>query len=411
MTGKRSTYGDGTTFWSEARQKYISRAEAGFYPNGTRRRVEATGDSEAEAKRKRREKERALAANGGMATTTKTVRVWAEEWLNIVVRTQRPKPYSTSASAVNKWIIPILGKRRLDRLTRADLRRLQDAQRDAGNKPSSYRRTHATIIRMLKDAHAEGIPVPANVLTMPAPAPNASDRTHLPPVDLVAMLEQIVRADDPSRWIAVLFQGLRPAERLGLTWSCVDFDNDVLDISWQLQALPYLDRADKSRGFRVPDGYEAIHLCLAFHLVRPKSAAGQRFVPMTPWMRSALLEWRQHAPVSPYDLVWCRADGQPIRPAAALDEWKTMQEHAGIKHPHRDHFVLHEGRHTTATLLRELGVSDEVLISILGHASIASSRVYVHTNVAAAARAAMLGLHERIQLADPRLAAIEKGAA
>jgi integrase len=412
-------YGTGTIFQRADRKGWVGRIEAGLHPDGSRRRIERTGPTEAAVKRKLVEVRRKIEAEGfdAAAAVSPTVEQWVGQWLDIIQRQQRPTSFGTTKSAMRRWVVPTIGKRHLAKLTRADLRRVQDVQRDAGLKSASIRRTHAILVKALRDAEGEGCVIPHAVLSMPAPPPGESDRMALPMEPLVKVLAEIARADDPSRWVAALFQGVRPAERLGLTWACVDFDQDVLDISWQLQALPYLTPRDPGSGFRTPDGFVSRQLVGRWHLTRPKTSAGQRFLPMTPWMRSALLEWRDRAPVSPHDLVWCHDDGSPIPPADALHEWKALQDRAGVAHPTRTvatkdahgmeaylpaKFVLHEARHTTATLLKQAGVDESVIIAILGHATYASTRVYVHTETAAAARAAMRDLHERLMGVEAR---------
>jgi len=73
---------------------------------------------------------------------------------------------------------------------------------------------------------------------------------------------------------------MRQAECLGLTWAAVDLDAGTADISWQLQPVPYADRAAGT--FRMPRGYDARHLVDAWHLSRPKTARGQRIIPLVP---------------------------------------------------------------------------------------------------------------------------------
>ncbi|WP_311208785.1 MULTISPECIES: tyrosine-type recombinase/integrase [unclassified Aeromicrobium] len=379
--------------------RWVGTVEAGISDKGTRRRLPVYGKTKSEAKAKLVEKQRAIARDGvPSASTTLTVQRWAERWLDTIVHTQRPKSFGTTKGSINKWVIPTIGRQRLDRLTRAHLRAVQDAQRQAGRSSATLRRTHTVLVKMLKDAQAEGHPVPASVLAMPAPEVGESDRTSLTPEHLAKMLAEVANAPDPSRWMGVLFQGLRPAELLGLTRECADLDDAMIDVSWQLQALPYIDNRNKHLGFRVPDGFVSRHLEGRWHLVRPKTRTGRRWVPMTPWFRAALIAWLEVAPESEHGLVWCRPDGGPLDPVDVLAEWKAMQRSAGVQHASasRESYVLHEGRHTTATLLRELGVSDDVLTAILGHASINSSRAYLHADVLQEAREAMSALHERV---------------
>jgi integrase len=114
-------------------------------------------------------------------------------------------------------------------------------------------------------------------------------------------------------------------------------------------------------------------------------------------MHSALTAWRELAPPSPHGLVWTTPDGGPIYYKVDDAEWYALQEAAGVQHPNGRHFTIHEARHTTATLLLEAGVAPEVIIAILGHSSILTSRSYMHVNQAPA-REALEKVAERLQL-------------
>ena len=169
--------------------RWVGTLEAGLSPRGTRRRLPVYGRSKAEVKAKLVEKQRAIARDGiPTASTTLTVQRWAEKWLDAIVHTQRPKSFGTTKGSINKWVVPTIGRQRLDRLTRAHLRAVQDAQRQAGRSSATLRRTHTVLVKMLKDAQAEGHPVPANVLSMPAPEVGESDRAALTPEHLAKML-------------------------------------------------------------------------------------------------------------------------------------------------------------------------------------------------------------------------------
>ncbi len=82
-----------------------------------------------------------------------------------------------------------------------------------------------------------------------------------------------------------------------------------------------------------------------------------------------------------------------------LADWHALQERAGVRHPSGRYYHTHEARHTTATLLMALGVDTQVIIAIMGHASILSTRQYQHADLALM-RAALDGVAERLQLTD-----------
>lgn len=69
-------------------------------------------------------------------------------------------------------------------------------------------------------------------------------------------------------------------------------------------------------------------------------------------------------------------------------EWKNILDAAGI----RD-LRVHDGRHTTGTLLVESGVPLRVVMEILGHSSMRMTQRYTHVaSPVAAAAATALGV-------------------
>lgn len=377
---KRRQYGTGSVYQRKSDGRWLGAIQAGWKPNGARRTITVSAKTEAECKRRLERKKREIEAQGLPETHADraTVKAWSEVWLTRVEHQLRPRAFSSSRSAVKTWIVPTIGAKRLQRLTPGDVRAVTQAMRDAGLKPSSALRCHVVLVKMLRAAILEGYAVPERVLLVERPSVNVNDRAAMTAGQAIAVLEVATQLPHASRWVAALLQGLRQGEALGLTWEAVDRRPGFIDISWQLQALPYVDKRDHSRGFRVPDNFEARQLEGAYHLTRPKTAAGKRIVPVVPWMANALEVWRAIAPASPYGLVWPAVDGGPADPKRDLEEWKALQTTAGVGHPAGRHYVGHEARHTTATLLLEAGVDPEIIKAIVGHSTIVSTQAYLH---------------------------------
>lgn len=375
---RRRQYGTGSVYQRSSDGRWLGVIQAGWKPNGARRTVTVSAKTEAECKRKLERRKREIEQHGLPESERVTVKAWAEVWLARAEHKLRPSAFSASRSAIRTWIVPEIGHKRLGALTPGDVRQVTAAMRAAGRKPSSALRAHVTLIQMLKAATLEGHPVPQRVLLVERPSVNANDRQAMTAGQAVAVLEVATSLPHASRWVAALLQGLRPQEALGLTWAAVDRRPGFLDISWQLQDLPYVDKRDHAKGFRVPDGFEVRQLEGRLHLTRPKTAKGQRVVPCVPWMTSALEAWRRIAPPSPHDLVWPALDGRPADEAQDLDEWKALQGTAHVSHPAGRYYVRHEARHTTATLLLEAGVDPEVIKQIIGHSTIVSTQAYLH---------------------------------
>jgi integrase len=393
--------GTGSVYWDEKRQRYVGTLEAGWTARGTRRRLTVTGRTEREAKQKLKDKERDVLLAGTPAEGSRagvTVKSWAEEWLATQERRMRPSAFAATRSQINAWAIPAIGHKRLDKLSPGDVRSVTRSILDAGRAISTANRAHSELLRMLNDAAADGRQVPSTVLTVVGPGTGRSDRDALTLADAAAVLVAARDEPDAARWVLALLQAMRPAEVLGLTWSRVDLEKGEVLIDWQLKSLPYRVPRNRDSGFRVPAGYDARKLHDSVHLVRPKTNSGWRRMPLTPWAVAALKQWQAVAPSSPHDLVFPRADGRGQDDKVDRAAWVALQDRAQVAHvdgTHGRHYDLYECRHTTATLLRESGVDDETIIAIMGHASILSTRAYLHTDQARM-RAALDGVEARL---------------
>ncbi|MDM8086309.1 site-specific integrase [Cellulomonas cellasea] len=382
----RRPHGTGGVYQRASDGLYVATIEAGWTAKGTRRRITVSAKTKRACEAKLKEKQREIAKSGtpvaGVSAKT-TVRTWAEQWLTVTETQVRPKTWATNRSAVRTWIIPTIGHRRLDLLAPADIRAVNVAIRKAGRKGSTAVRAHAVLTKMLKDALVEGHSVPPRVLATEGPLGNEADRDAIPLPDALAILAVASERPDSSRWAAAFMEAMRPAEALGLTWSAVDFEKHRIEVSWQLQALPYKVTRDRTSGFRTPDGYISRQLDGALHLVRPKTASGLRVIPMVPWMEAALLAWRDICPASPHGLVWPRPDGRPGSDALDRAAWVEIVDTAQVARVDEDgngrRYDLYEARHTTASILREAGVDDETITAIMGHSTILSTKAYLHT--------------------------------
>ena len=176
----------------------------------------------------------------------------------------------------------------------------------------------------LKAASLEGHTIPARIFHVPPPAKGQSDRTEVSVADAIALLKAAETDPRRSRWVAALMQGVRQGECLGLTWEHIDLERGLLDISWQLQPLPYahgcLDDAGKAtcgkrrvgRSVRDParsgtsrcPSASSTSRCTSDGISsagRPRAASGRS--PLLPWMVAALTEWRDRE-VAP-TRGWC----------------------------------------------------------------------------------------------------------
>lgn len=392
----RADYGTGSVYQRKSDWRWMATFESGYTASGGRKRVTVTSKGcvdgcpprckhIAALNRKVRDKKAERAEQGHRNTRrTTSVAKWSEAWLADIQTRVRPSAYETDVAAV-RAIVAAIGSVKLADLTPADVRAVAAYLRRHKRSSSTALRYHGSLMRMLKAASLDGYAIPPNVLLAQKPTKAVSDRDAVPVDQAIKALGHIRTMADGSRWALAFLQGLRQAEALGLTWDQVDLERRTLTVSWQVKSLRYVDRADPSAGFVMPDGYEARHLVGATHLVRPKSAAGWRVQPLVGWAANTLKTWREVAPENPHGLVWpgrtIKGETWPRNSAGDRDSWHAIQAKVGIAHPSGRPWTVHEIRHGTATLLLALKVPESVRIAIMGHSAIASTRGYEHVDL------------------------------
>jgi integrase len=400
---------DGERPRHDCKGRWYASLEAGFTANGTRRRITVSGKSKAIVKRRLRDKDVELKRDGAANTRrTVTVAKWTAIWLERIEKKIRPASLTTDKAA-SKWIIKTIGHVKLSELTPEHVYKIAAAIRAAGGSTSTALRYHGSLLRLLKAASVEGYTVPPNVMLADKPTAAINDREAFALPDAIKVLAYLNRRDDngalvlphSSRWSLAFLQGIRQGEALGLTWDNVNLETGTLTICWQVQSLKYRETRNVSKGFVVPDGFEARHLAGATHLVRPKSDAGWRVMPLIPEAIAVLEEWKALSPANPHGLVWpgrtTKAGTWPRNKASDLDEWEAIQKALGIRHPEGRLYTGHEIRHTTASLLMALKVPESVRIAIMGHSAIRSTRTYEHVDPAQML-AALSGLGKMLEL-------------
>lgn len=401
MEHKQRRKGTGSIY-QNSRGQWVAAIDVGWTERGTRHRVTLKAQTETEVRARMADAQQRIAAEGLVTSFANiSVKRWADRWLAQRQRIVRPGTFVSDRSAVTRWIVPQLGHLSLDALTPTDVRKVASAQENAGLALPTMQRTHAVLRKILSDAVAEGYQVPQRARETSGPGVGPSSRQALSKEDATRLVSAVTVRPDASRWVAALVAGLRPAEALGLTWDMVDLEKGAMTLAWQLKSLPYVESRTPSSGFRVPLGFESRHLVGTYHLVRPKTQAGIRIVPIAPWLVDALNTWKAVAPSSAFGLVWPREDGSPRSADSDRAQWYQIVDQAGVtvtlpngevRRP-----LLYEARHTAATLLLAGGVDDTTIKAVLGHSSVLSTQAYLHTDhsrsrAALDASAEMVGL-------------------
>jgi integrase len=361
---------------------------SGYGLDGRRKRRTVSSKDRATAQRKLTALVAQVNDQGGLPARGLTVETWLTTWLDtIAAKRVRPRTLATYRGYARTHLIPALGRHRLDRLQPQHVRAMTDGMVKAGASSTTALQAHAILTKALTDAVREGH-ITRNVAQLvDRPRKEASDRGALTPEQAVTLLRSVDKTAMGARWAAALFLGARQGEVLGLEWDRVNLDAGTVDLSWQLQRLPWRHgcRNDSNisshrpascpkRELDVPRGFELRPITGALALTRPKSRAGQRVIPLPPPMLAALT-WHR-ANTQGTGLVWTRANGDPIDPKADNAEWHAALERAGLPS-----VPLHAARHSCATLLLRAGVDQRVIASLMGHSNVTTTSGYLHADL------------------------------
>ena len=376
MTRKRE-YGTGSLYQRSGDGMWIGQLYVGWTPQGLRRKVVVSAKTQAKARRKLDELQAQVRAGHWRPTSKTTVAAWAKKWEPRRATQIRPSSLGMERAAL-KYIRATLGNYPISSLTAGHVYSLGEAIVKDGKSTTTARRYQTVFLGMLKAAQDEGIEVPPAVFRAKLEKNAQSTRAALPVSDALKLLEAAATVPGYARWIGALTQGLRQGEALGLTWENIDLENGTLTVEHQLQALT----KDKETGqYVLPSGYEARQLNGGYHLVPTKSAAGVRVQVLSPWFAAALLRWREEWTRNEWGLVFPNSKGGPRSDRADRAEWAELQTRAKVSKPDGGLYVVHEARHTAATLLLAAGVGPEVIRAILGHSDIVTQEAYKHVDL------------------------------
>lgn len=383
MTGKkRRAKGEGGIY-QRADGQWVGRVELPRGPDGQRRRVTRYAPTKKGVVVKLQQLRKEIDAGTYSGAPSPTVEQWMSYWLEHIAHPRlRPRTYATYAAAIRNQIVPHIGARKLEALSTEDVRYMHDKILET-RSTRTCEVAHNILRRALADAMLEHPPkVARNVAAMVSkPRVVGATRPALTAAQARTLLQSSYATRDPmfSRWVVALLTGMRQGEALGLTWDRVNFAQQTLDLSWQLQQV----KRD------IPAGPDLIRLTGRFALVPPKTVTSRRLIPMTRAVAEALtVHAETFAAPNPHNLVWITDAGHPIGSSQDTAAWYAALETAGLPR-----VPLHSARHTTATLLGDLGIEESVRMAVLGHSSVASSRLYTHVDLTAA-RAALGRLDE-----------------
>ena len=419
---KKRSHGDGGLYLDKKRGLWRGVIDVGFDENGRRKQKAVTSKSQRIAREKLNALKKELAEHGTTLNKNITINEWADKWLREVCEpNMKPKALQGYESAVRHWILPRLGKRKVASITPSDVRGIHLAITDAGRSVASAHKVHAVFSSMMEAARLDNLCARNPAADVKAPSKGDGERGALSTDTALRILEAAARRQDGTRWWFALLAGMRQGERLGATLDSINLDHHEFTVQWSLSEVRFRHGCDgtcgKSRAGSCPDRTYMVGAGLDFKplegrlcLVRPKSGKTRTF-PLIPALEEALKRYLENdTRPNPHGLIWRNDDGSPITPGQDSEEWRQILLEAGAvtkdqalpknKRPEGtpDVPTTHWARHTTVSVLAELGVDPRVIGEIVGHASLQITQRYTHIS-SDKARAALEALGDNFAAA------------
>lgn len=402
----------------------------GIKPDGSPDRRHRVGKSEPEVTRKVQELEKQRdSGHVSKPGRAPTVEEWMTEFLYVICERlvlsekMAPRTLTDYRSKNRNWIIPLLGKHRLDKLTPEHLDTAYTTMLERDLSTSTVLKVHRILSRALTIAVRRGR-ITRNVATLvDAPSSASTEIDPLTREEAQRVLEVAKTRRNAARWSVALALGIRQGEALGLRWSYVDLETGEIRAWFQIQRQEWQHGCEDphacgekrhrhpckknckihshDRGCK-PDCKKPGHNCykrpclkdcrghadkcpkrtgggLVFRQRKGKSKLTLRCPP------ALLVQLRAHKKIqakerlkagsqwTEHDLVFTTQHGGPIERTEDWKVWKSILKQAGVRDAR-----VHDARHTAATLLIEQGVHIRVVQEVLGHTRVTTTERYTH---------------------------------
>lgn len=264
------------------------------------------------------------------------------------------------------YIIPTIGRKRLDQLSPADVRTMLKTLSDQGLSPGTLRQARSVLSRALRTAEVDGLIVRNPARLVDGVKQDAAEGRTLTPQQARTLLSACQGHEYEALVPTLLSLGLRKGEALGLSWRDVELDTPArLQVRRALKKDGrgglYLDEPKTSRSRRALRLPAPLVESLRAHRARQNE---QRLAFGPGWGG----HWAAH------DLVFTNSVGGPLDPDRVNRQIQLLTDEAGL-----GRWTPHELRHSAASLLLAQGVPLKTVSETLGHSSIrVTADVYGH---------------------------------
>lgn len=357
MARKKRSDSEGSVYYSRARGCWVAQLDRDPL---TGKRPLRTADTEKAALELLRQMRTERAGGRDLTVKQPTLDQLAALWLAESV--QPSKKASTHASyeqVYRLYIAPTLGRLKVETITPPLVQRWANALLENDISPATVRNAYARLRAMLHIAVRWRYIAhnPALEVDLPKLPPSIAAAYTLEEVQALIKGAADWRLEG-LLW-ALLLLGLRKGEALGLAWRDLDWKAGTIKITQQVQlinkqvVISPTTKTEDRRVLPVPPGL----------LVRFRRAWEDRQIERKFHGEA----WKEHG------LIFPSEQGTPIQPRNFNRAFTALCTRSGVP-AHR----VHDLRHTTATLLGELGEQKATIAALLGHSAATITEHYMH---------------------------------
>lgn len=310
-----------------------------------------------------------------------TVAAWLTHWVeNIAPLGVNDNTMVGYGVAVRKHLIPGLGAHKLDQLKPEHIEHFYGRMIAAGSSPGTTHQVHRTFRTALNEAVRRGHLGQNPVQLAKAPRVREEEVEPYTVEEVQRLLKAASERRNSARWAVALALGLRQGEVLGLKWDDLDLDGGFLVVRRSRHRPQYAHGCAELCGRKA--GYCPQRRRTNPETADTKSRAGRRAVGLPPQLVDLL---RAHGEVQESERAaageswteggWVFPDesGRVASHRKDWSDWKDLLRKAKVRDGR-----LHDARHTAATVLLILGVSERAVMGLMGWSTTAMAARYQH---------------------------------
>ncbi len=288
---------------------------------------------------------------------------WLDIWLSEYTVNLKPSTYSSYESHIRVHLKPEIGQIPLSQISPHILQRFfNDLQRIKGVSAKTVKNIYGTLHKALEQAKNLGYIRRNPLYAVVIPRVEKVQVKTLADDDLAEFLRVIHGQPDELIYFVTVFTGLRQGEVLGLTWDCVDFENNTLLVNKQHS----IDRRTKEYRFSSPKNGQSRTLTVADEVM---DALREQRKRQEEWKKMVGSLWS-----NPDQMVFTNELGHFVSNKTLYNRFKRLMKANGF-----DELRFHSLRHTFAVNSLRAGDDIKTVQENLGHATAAFTlSTYAH---------------------------------